>query len=155
MKGGSPEGQMVADMIANGQIVPSSVTVGLLQAAMDSSGKNQFLIDGFPRNEENRAAFEQQTGILPKFILFFDCPEGVMEQRLLNRNEGRTDDNIETIRQRFRVFVESSMPVVEHYEKEGKVARIRADRDPEDIAIAPRCCVGKACSKFSDVGRCF
>lgn len=133
MKSGTPDGKMVADMIANGQIVPSSVTVGLLQAAMDASGKRQFLIDGFPRNEENRAAFETQTGIQPRFVLFFDCPEEVMERRLLSRNEGRTDDNIETIRKRFRVFVEQSMPVVEHYEKDGKVARIVADRPPEDI----------------------
>ena len=56
-----------------------------------------------------------------------------MERRLLGRNEGRTDDNIETIRKRFRVFIEQSMPVVQYYEKEGKVARLAADRDPEDI----------------------
>lgn len=133
MKSGSPEGQMVAEMIANGQIVPSSVTVSLLQSAMDVSGKFQFLIDGFPRNEENRAAFEEQTGIEPKFVLFFDCPEEVMEQRLLGRNEGRTDDNIETIRKRFRVFIEQSMPVVQHYEATGRVARINADRPAEEV----------------------
>jgi UMP-CMP kinase len=133
MKSGSPEGKMVADMIAHGQIVPSYVTVGLLQRAMDESGKIKFLIDGFPRNEENRAAFEAQTGIDPKFVLFFDCPEEVMESRLLARNEGRTDDNIETIRKRFRVFLEQSMPVVNFYDKTGRVARINADRPPEEV----------------------
>lgn len=133
MKSGSPDGQMVAEMIANGQIVPSHVTVSLLQKAMDESTEDSFLIDGFPRNEENRKAFESQTGFVPTFIFFFDCPEAVMEKRLLGRNEGRTDDNIETIRKRFRVFIEQSMPVIEHYEKEGKVARINADRDPADV----------------------
>lgn len=53
-----------------------------------------------------------------EFVLFFDCPEAVMEKRLLGRNEGRTDDNIETIRKRFKVFIESSMPVVSHYESQ-------------------------------------
>lgn len=66
MKSGTPDGKMVAEMIANGQIVPSHVTISLLQAAMDASGKTQFLIDGFPRNEENRSAFESQV---PFFIL--------------------------------------------------------------------------------------
>lgn len=28
---------------------------------MDESGKDKVLIDGFPRNEENRAAFEKQA----------------------------------------------------------------------------------------------
>jgi len=34
-----------------------------------------------------------------------DCPEDVMEKRLLGRQEGRTDDNIESIKKRFRVSV--------------------------------------------------
>ena len=38
------------------------VTNGLLERAMSESGKDRFLIDGFPRNEENRAAFEADTG---------------------------------------------------------------------------------------------
>ncbi|PRW59530.1 UMP-CMP kinase 3-like [Chlorella sorokiniana] len=133
MKSGSPEGQMVADMIKNGQIVPSHVTISLLQRAMDESGKHKFLIDGFPRNEENRASFEKQTGISPEFVLFFDCPEEVMERRLLGRNEGRTDDNIETIRKRFHVFIDSSMPVIQYYDALGKVARINADRPAEEV----------------------
>lgn len=138
MKSGSPEGEMVANMIAQGQIVPSHVTVGLLKNAMVSSGKQHFLIDGFPRNEENRSAFEIQTGIDPKFVLFFDCPESVMEQRLLGRNEGRTDDNIDTIRKRFRVFLDQTLPVVEYYQKKGRVARINADRCPEDVYMEVR-----------------
>ena len=70
---------------------------------MAASSKQRFLIDGFPRNDENRAAFEKDTGEEPAFVLFFDCPEDTMTQRLLGRNEGRTDDNIETIKKRFAV----------------------------------------------------
>ena len=50
-----------------------------------------------------QTALPLQTSSEPDFILFFDCPESVMEQRLLGRNEGRTDDNAETIRKRFKV----------------------------------------------------
>ena len=46
---------------------------------------------------------KMQTGMEPEFVLFFDCPEAVMEKRLMGRNEGRTDDNAETIRKRFKV----------------------------------------------------
>lgn len=137
MKSGSKDGAMVADMIKNGQIVPSHVTVSLLEGAMKKhwkeQGKKAFLIDGFPRNEENRSSFEKQTGMTPKFILFFDCSEEVMQERLLSRQEGRTDDNIETIRKRFGVFKGSSMPVVDYYAKQGKVATISAEKSPEDV----------------------
>lgn len=50
---------MIQNMIQEGKIVPSEVTVRLLQRAMQESENDKFLIDGFPRNEENRAAFEE------------------------------------------------------------------------------------------------
>lgn len=45
-----------------------------------------------------------QTGTEPDFVLFFDCSEQVMEKRLLGRQEGRTDDNIDSIKKRFKVL---------------------------------------------------
>ena len=58
-----------------------------------------------------------------------------MQERLLNRGKtsGRSDDNAESIKKRFRTFEETSMPVVEYFEKEGKVVRIDATEGPEEI----------------------
>jgi len=69
------------------------------------------------------------------FILFFDCPEEVMEKRLLKRGEtsGRSDDNLASIKKRFKTFQTESMPVIEYYNKLGKVLFINADRDPKEI----------------------
>lgn len=55
---------MILDTIKEGNIVPSEVTVKLIQTAMESSRNRKFLIDGFPRTEENRVAFEQIVGFL-------------------------------------------------------------------------------------------
>lgn len=46
-------------------------------------------------------------------VLFLYCPEGVLEQRLLSRGKssGRTDDNAETAKRRFRTYVETTLPV--------------------------------------------
>ena len=51
-----------------------------------------------------------------------------MEERLTERGKtsGRSDDNPETMRKRFHTFVQSSMPVVEHFEKQGKLHKISA-----------------------------
>jgi UMP-CMP kinase len=38
--------------------------------------------------------------------------------------QGRDDDNVETIRRRFEVFQESTLPVIQHYEKIGKLRRV-------------------------------
>ncbi|XP_040994953.1 UMP-CMP kinase 3-like isoform X2 [Juglans microcarpa x Juglans regia] len=130
---GSENGTMIQNMMKEGKIVPSEVTIKLLQRAMTESGNDRFLIDGFPRNEENRAAFEDITKIEPAFVLFFDCSEEEMERRILNRNQGREDDNIETIRKRFKVFSESSLPVIDHYKSRGKVRQIDAGRPVEEV----------------------
>jgi len=133
MKSGSADGNMVAEMIKQGQIVPSEVTVNLLLSAMKECGQEKFLIDGFPRNKENRDAWEATAGYDCDFVLFFDCPEEVMLERLLGRNEGRTDDNVETIKKRFVTFQESSMPVVQYYETLGKVRSVIATELPREV----------------------
>ncbi|KAK0583097.1 hypothetical protein LWI29_033322 [Acer saccharum] len=133
IKSGSENGTMIQNMIKEGKIVPSEVTIKLLQKAIQENGNDKFLIDGFPRNEENRAAFEEVTKIEPEFVLFFDCSEEEMERRLLGRNQGREDDNIETIRKRFNVFLESSLPVVQYYESKGKVRKIDAAKPVEEV----------------------
>ena len=45
----------------SGPVCLEQVTISLLDKAMADSGKDRFLIDGFPRNEENRSAFEKQV----------------------------------------------------------------------------------------------
>jgi UMP-CMP kinase len=61
-------------------------------------------VDGFPRNLENFTKWFELLGSETRlaFTLFFDCPEDVMEARLLERGKtsGRSDDNIETIKKR-------------------------------------------------------
>ena len=53
---------MIQNFKKEGKIVPSEITVKLLQQAMQQSDNKRFIIDGFPRNEENRAAFENIVG---------------------------------------------------------------------------------------------
>ena len=62
---------MIQNMIKEGKIVPSEVTIKLLQRAMQENGNDKFLIDGFPRNEENRAAFEEVVSPLHKSFFLF------------------------------------------------------------------------------------
>lgn len=58
--------------------------------------------------------------------MFFECSEEVMEERLIKRGEasGRVDDNAETIKKRFRTFMEKTVPVLESYEEKNKVKRV-------------------------------
>ena len=68
-----------------------------------------------------------------------------MTERLLNRGKtsGRADDNEESIKKRFKTFVETSMPVVEYFEKEGKVVKIKAVKKPDEIYEEVKVSMGK------------
>lgn len=137
---GSQFGDLIRDHIKNGQIVPMEVTVKLLENAMTDALKEKnsttgkFLIDGFPRKLDQAHKFEE-TVCPAKLVLFYDCPEETMEERLLERGKtsGRSDDNAESIRKRFRTFIETSMPVVEYYEQGGKVVKVDATASPDVV----------------------
>ncbi|XP_010259047.2 PREDICTED: UMP-CMP kinase isoform X2 [Nelumbo nucifera] len=122
----SENGAMILATITEGKIVPSGVTIKLIRREMESIENNKFLIDGFPRSEENRIAFERITGVEPNIVLFFDCPEDEMVKRVLGRKQGRVDDNIDTIKKRLKVFAALNLPVINHYTRRGKVYKINA-----------------------------
>lgn len=120
----------LADLIRSkmqaGAIVPSSITVKLLEEAMAkahaATGSTKFLIDGFPRSHENLDAWEDaMKAHNVRFVLNFECPEEVLVGRLLERakDSGRSDDKIEVIRRRFKTHVESCLPIIERFQTQG------------------------------------
>lgn len=62
---------MILDTIKEGRIVPSEVTVKLIKKTIESSDNYKFLIDGFPRSEENRIAFEHIVSFFSPLALSF------------------------------------------------------------------------------------
>ncbi|RKO91109.1 adenylate kinase-domain-containing protein [Blyttiomyces helicus] len=132
---GSDLGKELDAMMKEGKIVPAEVTLRLLQKAMEAGREAEgFLIDGFPRQMDQATAFENQIGKC-KFVLFFDCTEALLEKRLIKRGEtsGRADDNIETIKKRFRTFVDTSMPVVEAFDAQKKCIKISSEPPVEEV----------------------
>jgi UMP-CMP kinase len=47
--------------------------------------------------------WESQARVPCDFVLELTAPECLLEQRLLGRQDGRVDDNVDTIRKRFEV----------------------------------------------------
>ena len=140
---GSPNGELINNIIMNGQIVPVEITVNLIKNAIEKAGgaSKKFLIDGFPRNEDNYQGWNKVMGSFcdVKFVLFLDCEEQAMIDRINKRAaesaEVRNDDNIEVLKKRFKTFREQSMPIVEIYEKEGKVRRINSNQEADKVYV--------------------
>lgn len=134
---GSPLADMINNFIAEGKIVPAEVTVRLLREAMEKSGGNRFLVDGFPRDMDNLRCWEENMSSLceVQFLLFLDCPHEIMVDRLMERGKtsGRNDDNIESIHKRLNTYEVSTRPIIEYYRKAGKIREVDSNRDPEAV----------------------
>ncbi|CAM9486246.1 unnamed protein product [Hapterophycus canaliculatus] len=117
----------IAECIKDGKLVTSSIMVALLKQAILTGESKRFLLDGFPRSEENLDAWFEEFSddeVQVSFTLFLYCPKDELKKRLLERGEtsGRADDNVETVLKRFDTFEKESLPVVERLDRLGMVS---------------------------------
>jgi UMP-CMP kinase len=135
---GGEVAEMIQTFINEGKIVPVKVTVELIKKAMNKSGATKFLIDGFPRNYENLNGWTEVMGdsAIVDGVLQYDVAEETLTSRLLKRGEtsGRSDDNLDSIIKRLRTYNESTVAVIDHFEKLGQVTRIKGS-DPIEIVF--------------------
>ncbi|XP_059608721.1 UMP-CMP kinase [Phlebotomus argentipes] len=139
---GSEYGELIENYIRNGKIVPVDVTCALLENAMNQnmkvSGKDCFLVDGFPRNKDNVDGWQRRMSdkVNLKFVLVFNCPEDACVERCINRGKSgsnRSDDNIDSLKKRFDTFVNDSMPIINYYKAQNLVHELDATKSPDEV----------------------
>jgi len=136
-----PEAEEINQYMKEGKIVPAEVTCGLQKKFMIKNGGNYefYLCDGFPRNEENLKGFQKTFGDEIEIcgVLYIKCDEEVCLERIKARaeasNEKRIDDNVETIKKRFKVMREETLPNLENFRKFTKVWMIDANKTKEEV----------------------
>ncbi|KAG8175429.1 hypothetical protein JTE90_002859 [Oedothorax gibbosus] len=135
---GSQYGELIENHIRNGTIVPVEITCRLINEAMKSADSEKFLIDGFPRNKDNLDGWNKEmTGKADvQFILFIDCSEEACIERCLQRGaagSGRSDDNSESLKKRFRTFHGDTLPIVNQFGENGMVVKVDGSQDPDTV----------------------
>lgn len=121
---GSEKGKELQVIMSEGGLVKTEDLLLLVEAAMRKNGwaKSKFLLDGFPRNKENVVTYGEKlmdkTNLLG--ILYFELDQETMRARLLGRNEGRADDNEETIKKRLATYENETVPVVTEMDTQNK-----------------------------------
>ncbi|WP_288784061.1 adenylate kinase [uncultured Microbacterium sp.] len=125
VKEGTPLGQQVQAIIEAGDLVPDELTGAIVRdrlAQDDAAGG--FLLDGYPRNIG-------QVGDLDAFLEERDEPlTGVIElsvpreesiRRIAQRaaEQGRADDNDESIAKRLAIYESETAPILDVYRERG------------------------------------
>lgn len=133
-------GQLAMEYINKGELVPDSVTIGMLKAALERHGSTFGVIyDGFPRTVDQARALdvlleEEQDEIDLLVSLKVDDEEII--ERLLKRGQldGRVDDQSEeVIRDRIAVYKKETQPVYAYYDAMDKSITIDGMGSIDDI----------------------
>ncbi len=125
IKNGTELGKIAEGYTTTGKLVPDELMIKILAKTYDEQPKGKGVIfDGFPRTIAQAEALKEMLekrgdslGIMIELLV----DEDVLMARLLNRaiEQGRADDNEETIRNRFEVYKTQTAPLSEWFEKEG------------------------------------
>ncbi len=113
--------------IEKGQLVPDSVTIGMLNKEMMSvNNLNGFLFDGFPRTIKQAQSLDQLLLKLNQEISLMICievPESELIKRLLIRGESsdrKDDQNKEIITNRIEIYKEQTEILKDYYLTQNK-----------------------------------
>jgi len=138
---GGANATTIEKFLTAGKLVPNEIVVTLLKEAMEritrTTGKNNFLLDGFPRSLNNMEGWYDIFGRnteLPK-ILYFECPFPELEKRILGRSKfsGRSDDNAESMKLRFDTFKAETLPTVDLFKQAHKCVEIDTSQSRETV----------------------
>jgi adenylate kinase family enzyme len=126
-----PDWKTLDDKMKSGQFVSSTELLGFVKDEFKNFKGKKVLLDGFPRNQENIDVWDKTMNDICnlKGVLYLEASKETMKKRMLGRNEGRADDNEETMVKRIDNFFNETVKVVEPYDKKGLVHHINADKD--------------------------
>lgn len=166
IKNNTPLGQQAKDFMDAGQLVPDNLVIDLLKERIAKRDcKSGFILDGFPRTIPQAEALDQVAKI--DCALLVDVPYEAIEKRMTGRRVClrcgatyhvdanppriagvcdicgdklviRSDDQPEVVKRRHETYHEQTEPLVDYYEKQGKLTRIdgtQGIRETEKLAV--------------------
>jgi adenylate kinase len=136
---GSEIGREAKAVMDAGQLVSDAIIVRMISERVDEPDcRKGFILDGFPRNVPQAAALDDmlaQKGLKIDHVIEFQVDEERMIDRILKRaaEEGRSDDNEDTLRKRMAVYREQTAPIIPHYQGKGALKTVDGMQPMADV----------------------
>lgn len=160
VKEGTELGKEAKKYMDAGKLVPDELIIGMVKDRLAQDDcKNGFILDGFPRTIKQAEELEKITDIdavLNIYVPFEklieritgrrSCPKcGAVYHIKYNppKKEGicdacgtpliqRDDDKEETVKKRLETYEEQTAPLIDYYEKKGKLITVEGQEEIED-----------------------
>lgn len=126
----TPLGQKVQAVMDAGELVSDDLMLDLLEQRFAADDvDNGFILDGYPRNLAQADALDKLLSRIGQPLdaaLLIEVDEQNILDRIEQRarEEGRSDDTAEVVRNRLQVYAEHTAPVAEHYATDGRLIRV-------------------------------
>ena len=163
LKNGTELGQKAKSYMDSGALVPDEVVIAIIKERLAQEDcKNGFILDGFPRTVPQAEALDAMGVVIHK-VLDIEVPDEAIQKRLSGRrvcescgasyhvdfkpsSKGevcdkcggklviRKDDQPETVKERLKVYHESTEPLCDYYKKAGKLTVIEGQEEVADTS---------------------
>lgn len=138
---GTELGKIADSFISKGQLIPDDLMIKVLESVLDANPEQTaagVIFDGFPRTIEQAKALKvmlANRGSKVHAVIGLEVEEDELIRRMLNRGKetGRADDNIDTIKNRLKVYHSQTQPLRDYYIAEGKYHPINGNGDVDKI----------------------
>ncbi len=131
IKSGSELGNQIKSLIEKGELVSDEMVQEMVKAfVMKNKDAKGFIFDGFPRTVAQAQWLDNMLSEIStsvNIMISLDVPDDELRIRLLSRGKvsGRQDDQDEAIiNNRIDVYKNTTLPVMEYYQKAGKAKGI-------------------------------
>lgn len=159
IKNKTPLGIKVKEIMDSGNLCPDDLTVELVKDRLSQSDcSNGYLLDGFPRNIFQAQKLDEICA--PDMVIDISVDLAKIEHRIVGRRScsacgdsfhvdfigdaklcphcggvltTRKDDNAETVRERLSVYASQTAPLIEYYQKQGKLVTVDGDKSITEV----------------------
>ncbi|RQP15797.1 MAG: adenylate kinase [Parapedobacter sp.] len=132
-------GQQVSKLIADGELVPDSITIAMLEEEIVKNPEAKgFIFDGFPRTVAQAEAldrFLESMGTAISGVVALDVTEEELTARIAKRKaiSNRADDDAEKLKKRIEEYFNKTIHVLPYYEQQGKLTKVNGIGDIDAI----------------------
>ena len=137
---GTELGRVADSYISQGHLIPDDLMVSILEDTLEKNPDtaNGVIFDGFPRTIPQAKALKEmlaKRGSKVNAVVGLEVDDNELIDRLLKRGQesGRSDDNLETINERLKVYNDQTAPLRDYYISEGKYFGIKGSGSIDDI----------------------
>ena len=158
----TPLGKKAEPYISKGELVPDNIVLDIVEEKIRGS-ESGFILDGFPRNIEQARELDlclERDGKELDAVINIDIKEDTVVERLKNRLvcpkcgailsvkdvsstwicprcqaklKKRADDTEETIKNRIKVYMDYTLPLLDYYRKKGILIDITGEGSPDEV----------------------